>query len=610
MTHIGKSFGERVSGSWRALGALAGAGVFAAGFSLPAAQAPAQSAQDLIDGADWFERPLAQGVTWRYYHFDNLFGARQNINIVEIDLDDPDVEFHIPYRVPPPDPSYQRLHQMIADQVPDAVAAVNGSRYAISGDGSPAAFLRSGGNTIIPEAVSSGSFWLQGAFGVLGDGKGAVLVERPSTDDGWEDAPATYVDLLASGPNLVVEGNPSTNLPTGGHCSRHPRTIQILTTDNRLLMVTADGRQDMAAGLNCDEMVELSQALGAYNAVSFDGGGSTTMVVPQEPGFQGTGVVNWFSDSGIRAVADGVAVTGAPADSVEWDGRISNVAYPTLVRSFDDVTVTATYENIGTETWTADNVSVVPSRPFGRTSDFVPADEEETFFTMDPPTVAPGETATVTLNLVAPEVESDTNAVETFALWHETEGFFGPADNELRLQTVVRPEIDGAPPIMIVQGTADGSNNQWYHEPTTGWFSSTVGFTAEGVANEGQQRGCWATGTGRYAEFTPIFDVTGIYKVEVAFPHSTNSISSVQYTVNHLDGSDSTTLNQNSSALANQWNNIGEFPFSDGSTKDQGVHSVRVGNANVTGDRFYSGAVRFDYVGPLEPTQVGEWSLY
>ncbi len=577
---------------------------------LAPAEAGAQSAQELIDGAPWFERPLAQGVTWRYYHFDNLFGSRQNINIIEVDLDDPDVEFHIPYRVPPPDPSYQRLHQMIADQIPDAVAAVNGSRYAISGDGSPAAYLRSGGTTIIPEAVSSGSFWLQGAFGILADGKGEVLVQRPATSDGWGDAPADYVDLLASGPNLVVEGNPSTNLPTSGHCSRHPRTIQILTTDNRLLMVTADGRQDMAAGLNCDEMVELSQALGAYNAVSFDGGGSTTMVVPQEPGFQGTGVVNWFSDNNIRAVADGVAVTGAPADPVEWDGRISNVQYPTLVRSFDQVTVTATYENIGTETWTAENVTIVPSRPFGRTSGFVPAGEEDTFFTMDPPTVAPGGTATVTLNLVAPEVESDTNAMESFALWHETAGFFGPADNELRLQTVVRPEIDGAPPIMIVQGTADGPNNQWYHEGPGGWFSSAISFTAEGVANTGQQRASWASGTNRYADFTPIFDVPGIYKVEVAFPHSTNSITSVRYTVNHLEGSQNFTQNQNSAAASNRWNTLGEFPFSDGSTKNQGVHSVRVGNATVTGDRFYTGAVRFDYVGPLEDATVDDWTLY
>jgi hypothetical protein len=580
------------------------------GLILTAGAVQGQTTQQKIDAANWFVRPIAQGVTWRYYHFDNLLGGHQNINIIEVDLNDPNVSFNIPYRIPPPNPSYQQLHTMVTQQYPNAVAAVNGSRYNISSDGSPAAFLRANNTTVVPEAVASSSFWLQGALGVLPNGKATVLTSRPSASGGWENEPA-HKDLLASGPKLISGGVAQNSaLPTTGtHCDKHPRTILGSTADNRLLMVTVDGRQTYAAGVTCVEMIELMQALGATDAVSFDGGGSTTMFIKGEPGHANTGVVNWFSDASIRAVADGIAVTSTAATPLAWDGRATGVSAPAVARSHDPITVTATLRNLGTETWTASTVSVVPSRAFGRTSSFVP--NPATFYSMNPATVPPGQTTTLTLSLVAPVVASDTVYREHFALWHTTNGYFGPPDNAISFSMTVRPELVGAPPAFVVQGTPTGPNNHWYSEPTAGWGNSSVSFTAPGVSNSGTERFCGAGTANRYAVFRPEFDVAGIYKVEVAFPASSNNITAVTYTVNHLDGVHTQVLSQLTGA--NTWISLGQFPFSTATTGKAGVHSVTVGNASVTappaaGNRFYSGAVRFDYVGPL--SDVPEWNLY
>ncbi|MBI1289745.1 hypothetical protein GC173_00680 [bacterium] len=34
----------------------------------------------LLNGANWFEREVGDGVVWRYYHFDNLFSAKQSVS--------------------------------------------------------------------------------------------------------------------------------------------------------------------------------------------------------------------------------------------------------------------------------------------------------------------------------------------------------------------------------------------------------------------------------------------------------------------------------------------------------------------------------------------------
>ncbi len=61
--------------------------------------------------------------------------------------------------------------------------------------------------------------------------------------------------------------------------ARHPRTIAGKTADGTILLVTVDGRQPCCSiGMTLPEAADFMVALGAVEAVNFDGGGSTTFV--------------------------------------------------------------------------------------------------------------------------------------------------------------------------------------------------------------------------------------------------------------------------------------------------------------------------------------------
>jgi len=84
---------------------------------------------------------------------------------------------------------------------------------------------------------------------------------------------------------------------------RHPRTAIGFNRDStRLIALTVDGRRESDSGMSLVELADAMLQLGAYQAMAFDGGGSTTMVV------EGS-VVNRPSDKeGERAVGSGLLV--------------------------------------------------------------------------------------------------------------------------------------------------------------------------------------------------------------------------------------------------------------------------------------------------------------
>lgn len=93
-----------------------------------------------------------------------------------------------------------------------------------------------------------------------------------------------------------------------------PKTAIGSSRDGKLLyLVTVDGRQTASIGLSQKDMSLFMQSVGAYNAISMDGGGSTTMVA-RPAGGTDVQVMNNPSDGISRGVATAVGVfTSAPA---------------------------------------------------------------------------------------------------------------------------------------------------------------------------------------------------------------------------------------------------------------------------------------------------------
>ena len=89
---------------------------------------------------------------------------------------------------------------------------------------------------------------------------------------------------VGAGPWLVKSGAEAIDTEDEGmdvayFSKRHPRTAVGVTADNKLLIVTVDGRQPISQGVTLVELAALMKQLGAVNAINLDGGGSTTLSV-------------------------------------------------------------------------------------------------------------------------------------------------------------------------------------------------------------------------------------------------------------------------------------------------------------------------------------------
>jgi exopolysaccharide biosynthesis protein len=113
---------------------------------------------------------------------------------------------------------------------------------------------------------------------------------------GWPRILRNGVDVTADAP--VREGTISRNAET-----RHPRTAVGFSRDSStLILLTVDGHAESEGGVTLGALAERMKALGAWEAMNFDGGGSTTMVIDGR-------VVNRPSDrTGERAVGNALMV--------------------------------------------------------------------------------------------------------------------------------------------------------------------------------------------------------------------------------------------------------------------------------------------------------------
>lgn len=87
--------------------------------------------------------------------------------------------------------------------------------------------------------------------------------------------------LVENGKNVAVENYWKEVLDSGGTAgtSRQPRTAAGITKDGKLILIVCDGRgMRGSAGFTLSELADKFIALGAADAMNFDGGGSSAMV--------------------------------------------------------------------------------------------------------------------------------------------------------------------------------------------------------------------------------------------------------------------------------------------------------------------------------------------
>ncbi len=127
-----------------------------------------------------------------------------------------------------------------------------------------------------------------------------MIIQRRMIGDfaGVKWAVGTYGKLVSNGQKL-------TNIIGIDPTARHPRTTIGIKEDGSVFLVAMDGRQPgYSQGATLYEMADLMISYGAVTAYSFDGGGSTTMVLNNEN--SGFDVVNQPSDGSPRLVTNSI----------------------------------------------------------------------------------------------------------------------------------------------------------------------------------------------------------------------------------------------------------------------------------------------------------------
>lgn len=170
--------------------------------------------------------------------------------------------------------SGQYLTTMAKDN--DALIAINGGGFDDpnfnSNGASPLGITFSGGKLITSKSYS-------GSGGIIGFTEDDKLVLGKMTVKQAQEMKIR--DAVTFGPFLIVNGKPSSVLGNGGWGTA-PRTVIGQRQDGIVLFLVIDGRTVTRPGADMNDLIEIMQNYGAYNAANLDGGTSSVMVVNGE----------------------------------------------------------------------------------------------------------------------------------------------------------------------------------------------------------------------------------------------------------------------------------------------------------------------------------------
>ena len=267
----------------------------------------------------WTTTKIADGIT--YYLFsgtDDVSGAKQNVNVLEVDLNNEKYQINFDWAVPSDKLSATAVRN-------GAIAGINGTFELSSVYIRVNAYNRSLVDLDLSVSDEYDRYCWKHSGAIVGNGlrKIGIVNAAPgqeSTKAGGDAAIAFYNKLpenyiFSSGPvlidnyKLLGETFVTSNLTSsdlsklGGddyrrhQGERHPRTAVALTEDNDLLLIVVDGRNTNAAGMTAKELTKfLKKHLNPKWALNMDGGGSSAMYVKGKGGASNN-IVNYPSDN-------------------------------------------------------------------------------------------------------------------------------------------------------------------------------------------------------------------------------------------------------------------------------------------------------------------------
>ena len=186
------------------------------------------------------------------------------------------------------DPS--KVHTLVTSQMGKTgeyltkMAKDNNALVALNGGGFDDPNYNSNGASPIGITYSRGEmytdYYYAGSGGIIGfDNDNKLVLSTKCTDATAKSL--NIRDAVTCGPFLIVNGKASAVLGNGGW-GIAPRSAIGQRQDGIVLFLAIDGRMVGRQGADMDDLIEIMQNYGAYNAANLDGGTSTAMVVNNE----------------------------------------------------------------------------------------------------------------------------------------------------------------------------------------------------------------------------------------------------------------------------------------------------------------------------------------
>ena len=186
------------------------------------------------------------------------------------------------------DPS--KIHTLVTSKIGTSgqylttMAKNNKAVVAINGGGFDAPNYSSNAANPLGITYSKGklltSYYYAGAGGIIGfDTNNKLVLSSKCTEQSAKSLKIR--DAVTCGPFLIVNGKKSGVVGNGGWGTA-PRTAIGQRKDGIVLFLVVDGRTVKRPGADMDDLIEIMQNYGAYNAANLDGGTSTAMTVNYE----------------------------------------------------------------------------------------------------------------------------------------------------------------------------------------------------------------------------------------------------------------------------------------------------------------------------------------
>ncbi|MDE7443120.1 MAG: phosphodiester glycosidase family protein [Muribaculaceae bacterium] len=262
----------------------------------------------ITDG--WESDTISEGLIYHNFNqkYDDVSGARQIVNVLELDLTNPAYTIDLCYV-----PGGSACSDVVKGS--SAIAGTNAG-YEMEAVYVKVDNVRASEVTLAPDHLR---FWKhEGAIHwTTNSDMGLTFAGKDGNDAIAAYKADRHCNLISSAPMLIENYDPCGTRFAGDYTAaeiktfngedyrrhqgvRHPRTAVAVTDDRDLLLITVDGRwPGKSEGMTAKELTNfLVKYFNPKDALNMDGGGSTTMVVDGH-GDPDTHVVNQPTDNGI-----------------------------------------------------------------------------------------------------------------------------------------------------------------------------------------------------------------------------------------------------------------------------------------------------------------------